>query len=708
MGFWTRLKHTLRPEPVDADIAAEIDHHLALRQRDSPRTRFGSPERARERAHDFEVLTWLESWLQDLRHAARMLRRSPAFTLIVVVSLALGIGANAAIFSLVNAVLLKTLPVPNPQQIVLLGQHGDNNALPLLSYPVVEHIATSGRAAGVEVGAASSTRSYPLGAGNDSSAMADLQLVTGGYFPGLHLTPALGRWINKRDNRAIGASPVAVVSYAFWQKQFGGRRNVIGHTLHLRNTALTIIGVAPPGFSGLDPANPASIWAPVMMQSVLHVSGNAMNVNGDDHKPWPPQEQISWLQAFARLPHPHQEARLQAAWNRLLRQSWKRVAPDATPMTLTMAAGARGSSRLRGQFGTPLRMIMALAGLMLLTAIANVAALLLARTIRRRREIAIRLAIGVSHPRLTRQLITEGIVLAAIAGAASVALALWLSRFLVQLAGAGNGPPFRPDLNWRVWLLLAAVALATGVVLGILPAWQARHGNPASDLKAQAGQVAAERVPLGRWLIIAQVALALLLVAGAGLFARSLASMFHVNLGFQPAHLLAVDLSLPPGTQLAHPAAVALEQNLLQHARALPGITAAALSENGIETDSMQISGVVFPGHVNPKSKPRSQEDAISRSFFATAAMPLLRGRGFDAADTARSTAVVVVNQAFVQAHFPGRDPIGQTFGYSRENLHQFTIVGVVADARINDPHTPASPLFFHFAGQAADAVPLR
>lgn len=714
MGLWQRLGRTVRPGKLDQDIAEEMQHHLAMRAGEGKsarevRLRFGPPERIGAEAHERDVVTWLESCLQDLRHAGRMLRRSPGFTAVVVISLALGIGANAAIFSLVNAVLLKTLPVPEPQQIVLLGQKGNGmGSMPLLSYPLVQEMAASGRAEGVEVGAASGANDYRLGPNETGPAVASLQLVTGGYFSGLEIKPALGRWINDSDTRAVGASPVVVVGYGFWQKQLGGAVDVIGRTIELRSVKLTIVGVAPRGFTGLNPANPADVWAPVTMQAVLHAGGSRMSVNGDDSKPWTSQEQIAWLAAYARMPRPGSAARLQGEWNGLLAQSWKRIAPDATPMTLTMSHGASGDGQLRLEYGGPLRMLMALAALMLLIAIANVATLLLARTVRRRREIAVRLAVGISSGRLARQLVTEGVLLAALAGAAAVALALWLSGFLVRLAGAGDGVPFQPDLDWRVWVLLAGVALVTGVVLGLLPAWQAKRGRPAEDLKSEAGQASGgKHVPLGRWLVIAQVALSLLLVAGAGLFARNLAGMFHVNLGFQPDHLLSAELLLPPGTDLPLAASLALEQRLLRQARAIPGVTTAALSDNGLDANSNSNSGIVFPDDPNPKEKPRAEEDTVTRSFFGTVGMNLVRGRGFDPTDTAHSPAVVVVNQAFARAHYAGRDPMGQTFGYDRDSIGKFRIIGVVADARVNDPHKPAVPMFYHLADQVA-GVPLR
>ncbi|MGH9477400.1 MAG: ADOP family duplicated permease [Terriglobales bacterium] len=687
-------------------------HHLHLREREggeprAARLRVGPPERLGAQVHGQDVIAWLESCVQDVRHSGRILRRSPALTCVIVASLAIGIGANAAIFSLLNAVLLKTLPVPQPQQIVLLGQSDGNDSLAEISYPVVQQLASVGRGAGVLVGAASSTVHVPLGPAASSRTEVGVQLVTGGYFAGLGVQPRLGRFINASDNRALGVSPVAVISYGFWQSHWGGDLDAIGRTLRIDVHTLTVVGVAPPGFGGLNPASPADLWVPVMMQPVLAIHGNNMDVGGKREKPWPPQEQIAWLDAFARFPSPSLQGRLEPQWNAVLHQSWKRILTAGASWHLTLAAGARGSSRLRGQYGAPLRILLGLAALMLLIAIANVATLLLARSVRRRREIAIRMAVGVSRPRLARQLITEGLFLAVISAVAAAGLAYWMSGFLVRLAGAGNGVPFRPDLNWRVWALLAIISLVTGMVLGVLPAWQVQRGSPAEALKSEGGPAAGgKRVPLGRWLIVAQVALALLLVAAAGLFARNLAGMFHVNLGFQPEHLLGAELTLR-GPQLPRGTAIALQQELLARAHALPGVTAAALVLNGLEAGGEETSGIAFPGQTATARRPESREDTVSRGFFATVGMPRLRGRDFAASDTANSPAVVIVNQAFVHAYYSGRNPLGQTFGYGSSQEGQFRIIGVVADARVDDPHAPAVPMFFHLAEQT-DNLPLR
>ncbi|HVA62812.1 MAG TPA: ABC transporter permease, partial [Terriglobales bacterium] len=397
MSWMRRLRFTISGRRMEEEIREELEHHLELRRRDALaaegsadgaaralRRQFGDAERVREWTRDMDILTWLETWLQDVRHAGRMLRRAPGFTAVVVVSLAVGIGANAAIFSLVNAVLLRTLPVPHPEQVFLLSQSDGHDHTGQFSYPVLQRFeqAAGGRA---QLGGASSTVQLRLGPGGGGATPVRTQLVSGGYFPALGLRPWRGRWIESRDNRAHGGAPVAVLGYAFWMRQFGGDPAMVGRTLEVQGPKLTVVGVAPPGFSGLDPNSPAELWVPAMMQPALGVQSNRSSVDGDTELPWPTQEQILWLTAVARLDDPAAAPALAAALSPLNDLSWKRIAPGLPPWRVHLQAGGRGTDGLRQTYGAPLRVLMAMVGLMLLIAIANVATLLLARMVRRRR-----------------------------------------------------------------------------------------------------------------------------------------------------------------------------------------------------------------------------------------------------------------------------------------------------------------------------------
>ena len=694
MGFWRKMRNTLRPGGLNGEVADELEHHRALRRQEGLGT-WRSPG-AEETTRNAGIFVWIESWLLDLRHAARMLRRSPAFTLLVVASLALGIGANAAIFSLINTVLLRTLPVPRPGEIYLLQSTDGVRPVPVFSYPELQQMERAG-ARQAELGAGNEAGALPLARRGGPPLRVETQLVSGGYFQALGIAPWRGRWINRGDNRALEASPVAVLSYGFWRRAYGGAP-MLGKAITLRGTALTVVGIAPPGFTGLEPANPVDVWAPVMMQPALGAGGSVWSVNADNKKPLPPQAGEMWLQVFARLRDPGQAPALAAALSVPVAASFRRIAPGRKlAQRVVLTPGGRGGGELRHEYAAPLALLMAMAALMLLIAVANVATLQLARMVRRRRELAVRLAIGVSRGRLARQLLTEGLLLAAIAAAAAAGVALFAGRLIVRLAG----DPFAPDLDWRVWAFLAAVALGTGLILGWLPAWQAQRGNTAADLKsgpARAGDPG--RVPLGRPLVVAQVAFSLLLVAAAGLFARSLAAMFTVNLGFDRAHILTAELALPRAGVPVEQWRV-LQHGLLQRVAALPGVRAAAMDLTGLDAYSTETSGISLAGVVSPPGGYNANENTVSRGFFDAVGMPILRGRGFLATDTAASPTVVVVNQAFARRFYPGQTPIGKTFGYDPQHTGQFRIVGIVADARVSNPHTPAAPLFYRLQDQS-------
>jgi predicted permease len=701
MGFWHKLGNTLRPGSVNHDVASELEHHRALRREDGLGA-WRSPG-ADGATRDADILVWLESWLLDLRHAARLLRRSPAFTLLVVASLALGIGANAAIFSLIDTVLLRTLPVPLPNQIYLLQSTDGVRPVEVFSYPVFLQMqrAAAGRA---QLGAYDGPGQVPLERRGGRALEPRTQLVSGGFFRALAIAPWRGRWIDADDNRALGASPVAVLSYGFWRRVYGGTP-MVGRTITLHHTPLTVVGVAPPGFTGLDPEYAVDIWAPIMMQPALGPGqGSIWSYNADDKKPYPPQEGEMWLHVFARLRDPGQAPALAAALSLPLAASFRRFAPEhKLAQRVALVPGGRGGNGLRKQYAAPLTLLMAMAAMMLLIAVANVATLQLARMVRRQREIAVRVAIGVSRARLARQLLTEGLLLASIASAAAAGVALAATRLILRLAG----DPFASHPDWRMWAFLAVVALGVGLILGVLPARQALRGTTAADLKSAGLRAAAGapgRVPLGRQLVVAQVAFSLVLVVAAGLFARSLAAMFTLNLGFDRDHILTASLALPDAGVPIEPLR-SLDHGLLRRIAALPGVRAVAVDQSGLDDYSTDTSGIHLAGVVSPPGGLYSNENTVSRRFFHAVGMPILRGRGFAATDTANSPTVVVVNQAFAARFYPGQDPLGKTFGYNAAHTGQFRIVGVVADARVNNPDTPAVPLFYRLMDQSARAA---
>ncbi|MGH9480203.1 MAG: ABC transporter permease, partial [Terriglobales bacterium] len=360
MGIGSRLRTSLWPGRKRREIAEELRYHAERRAADGTApAALGDLDRLQERTQSMDVFTWLESCWLDLRHAARMLRRAPGFTALVVLSLAIGIGANAAIFSLINAVLLRTLPVAHPEQIFLVSETNGLREIPVVSYAIFQRMQKS--AGGHAQLAAYSDRSeltLTATAANAAERVVEMQAVSSNYFAVLGLEPVLGRFLTPSDNRALGASPVAVISYDYWQRHFGGARSALGAKLSFRSGALTVVGVAPPGFIGLEPSMPADLWAPLMMQAALHFAPDNWSINSDRSLPWPSQEGELWLNIVARLPQPAQATAIAARLTPPVAASFKPLLNDGLAHRAVLAPGGRGRGNLRATYGSPLRLLM--------------------------------------------------------------------------------------------------------------------------------------------------------------------------------------------------------------------------------------------------------------------------------------------------------------------------------------------------------------
>jgi len=687
MAATRRFLALFRRRRLRAEIREELSHHAALSARDGRDRRFGQPELVAEKTRDMDVTVWLETCAQDLRHALRMLRRAPGFTAIVVLSLALGIGANAAIFSIMDALVLRTLPVPKPDQLVqLLATNGTDRGN-LFSYPVYQRLSRAAAPA-----AALGAFTYPAPfyiprAGMPPQAVSG-ELVSGEYFSAIGASPALGRLLLPSDNQGSSGSAVAVVSYAFWRSRLGANAAAVGSHLQVNGVDCEIVGVARPGFAGFLPDVPPDIWMPLRLQSRLHYDHNASTDDtANPRLPWATQDGVSWLQLFARAPAAAQRT-LAARLSPTLAAASSAIGPGT--WRVATRPGAKGSSGLRQAFSQPLAILLGLVAMMLLIGCANVASLLLARNLHRSREIAVRLALGVSRARLVRQLITEGLVLGALAGAAALVLARWggaaLTRLAVNLPTATALPV---ALDARLLGFVAALSALVGILVSLLPARQAGQVDASAVLKA--GPSRFGRLPFGRALIVAQVAVALLLVATAGLFSRSLAHLDLLNPGFDRDHVL----NLRTDTRIAGvpiPQWPLLYSRLHDAVAAVPGVTAAAFSECALPSSCTDASDIHFPGVA---ASVNSDSYTVGRDYFSTVGMRLLQGRGFTAQDAPHTALVALVNQAFASKFFPGRSPLGQHFGFDAKSASSFTIVGLVADARIHNLRQPAPPQFF-------------
>ncbi len=652
--------------------------------------------------------------LQDVRYALRQMRKSPGFTLVAVFTLALGIGANTGIFTLVNAVLLKSLPVPDPEQLFLVRMSDRLAENTRFSYPQFQDM----RAAlpqSASVAAMTWPSDFYANFGNSQSEMAKGQLVSGNYFQTLETYPVLGRLLTVDDDRIVGGSPVAVISYVCWQRRFARDHNLIGRKIVVNGMPLEIVGVAAPGFFGTRAGTAPEFWLPTTMQSAVHYAQHYSQTEAAEFdKPWIPQPDISWLQFIVRVKSPQALPQANAALNQVFRQGLERTALSLTDpqerqaflrLGLELEPGGQGLPTLRRSFSQSLTVLMGTVGLVLLIACANLANLLLARAAAREREIAVRLSIGATRARLARQLLTECVLLAGFGALLGIGVAYWCSAALPKWASSGDTPiPLNLAPDARVLFFSTAVALLTGILFGLAPAVQGTRVEPVHALKASArGFAGSGRAGRGwslkQTLVVSQVALSLVLLVGAGLFLRTLRNFSEMNPGFDRAHILTVRLD----THMAgyrQEQLSSLYQRLIERVETIPGVRSASLASCGLAIGCGDSSDIYLPGIPHTSGETDAQERRVSQHFFDTAGISLVEGRDFATTDSEKSPAVTIVNQTFVREFLKDKDPVGQYFGYDAANVHRFQIVGVVKDARVNDIRESAPPMIYHSIAQ--------
>jgi predicted permease len=627
---------------------------------------------------------------QDIRYAFRSFRKTPVFTAVAVLSLALGIGANTAIFTLIDQLILRLLPVRDPQNLVLLagrGRHyGGNNGINALAYPMYQDLRDRNQ---VFNGMMCRNRlNYTLSFGAQSEVIAG-ELVSGNYFPLLGLHAAAGRLFTANDDLREGASPYAVISYAYWQARFAGDRHAIGQQILVNSYPITIVGVAQPGFDGMDPGLPAKMFVPVSMAASVRPGFDTM---------WDRRQR--WVNVYGRLKPgetiDRAKAGLQPLFHQIIESEvtmpafrnatfhdkywFRRMWVDAMP-------GSQGNTGLRRQYEKPLLVLMVVTGLVLLIACANLASLLTARAAARQKEMAIRLAIGSSRGRIIRQLLTESLLLAAAGSAAGLALAVTMVKALVAFLPStlsGYGISAAPDL--RMLGFTFALALATGILFGLAPALQSTRPDIAPTLKDQAGNVMgnAAQVVFRKTLVAAQVALSLLLLIGAGLFIRSLDNLKLVNPGFKTSNLVQFNLSpRPAGFDVAR--THLLYQQLDERLRSLPGVSGAGMANNGVLTDNEWDNSITIEGYA---AKPGEDLDPhmnqVTPGYFEALGIHILAGRGFMSKDTANSPKVALVNESFVKRYFGASPAVGRRVGLGSDpgTPTDIEIIGVVNDTK--------------------------
>ena len=656
----------------------------------------------------------MNGFIQDVRYALRQMRKNPGFTLIAVLTLALGIGANTGIFTLANAVLLKSLPVPDPEQLFLVKISDRPFEHTRFSYPLFQNVGAT-LPQSVSVAAMAWPSDFYASFGNDQPEMVRGQLVSGNYFQTLETYPFLGRLLTAEDDRVVGGSPVAVISFGCWQRRFAQDRNLIGRKIVVNGMPLEIVGVAPPGFFGTRAGTAPEFWLPTTMQSAVHYAQHYSQTEAAEFdKPWIPQPDLSWLQFILRVKSPEALPQVDAALNRVFRQDLERVAPNLTDpqerqaflrTRLELEPGGQGLPTLRRSFSQSLMVLMGTVGLVLLIACANLANLLLARASGREREIAVRLSLGATRARLARQLLTECLLLSGFSAVLGIGVAGWCTAVLPKWASSGETPiPLSLAPDARVLFFSTAVALLTGILFGLAPAVQGTRVEPVTALKASArGFAGSGRVGSGwslkQMLVASQVALSLVLLVGAGLFLRTLRNFSELDSGFDRDHILTVWLDTHMGGYKQEQLS-SLYRRLVEGVEAIPGVRSASLASCGLATGCVDSSSIYFPGVPHPNGATAAQQLRVSQRFFDTVGIPLVEGRDFATTDTEKSPAVTIVNQTFVREFLRDKNPVGQYFGYDAANDHHFQIVGVVKDARVNDIRESAPPMIYHSIAQ--------
>lgn len=662
-----------------------------------------------------DIAAWTETLWKDLRYAGRQFARNPVFTLVAVASLAIGIGANTAIFSVLNAVMLKSLPVRDPQTLVMLtdpNESGVNSGLTtgergMLTYAEFTQIRDHSTTLASLCAAQSEMDRQQVKIGSGAPEDAHSKLVSEEYFSVLGVGPAIGRVFHGDDAKGPGQDPYAVISYDYWQKRFGGNVSALGTQIKMLGTTLTVIGVAAPGFTGESVGQKPDFWIPMMMQPVVMPGRDWLHEDLGQS-----MEKVMWLQVFGRLQPGITQSRAQTEMDVLFRGIIENgypatLAPETRKQALNQSIKLRdartGAFGGRDDFKQQLLVLLGASVVVLLIACINVANLLLARATARGKEVGVRLSIGASRTRLVRQFLTESLVLSALGGIAGLLLAWGASRALVVLLSERRGDfALAPGLDWRVLAFTAAVTFLTGIVFGLVPAVRGTRVN-LNDTLRDSGRVTASggRLNLAKSLVIVQVAFSMLLVAGAGLFLRTLWNLQSVGLGYQKEHVLMVSLDgLSAGYK--GPQLTNLWHDLTDRLRALPGVQGATYSQNGLFSGSESADEVDVEGFTPSKNNEKfSRFDNIGPQYFSTVGIPLLLGRETGLQDTAASPHVCVINEAFAKLFFKDRNPIGrhitEKFG-DKKNVIE--VVGVAKNARDHRLRGDVPPRFYIPADQ--------
>jgi predicted permease len=719
----SRVRSLLRRDRVERELEAELQFHLdqetaariadgesAADARAAALRALGSVAHAKDGCRDSLGLRVVDALRQDLHQTARTLLHEPGFALVVIGSLALGIGGNTAIFQLINAVRLRTLPVADPREIVSVRVEGGNRGLGLsngynadLTFALWERVREQHDAFST-VFAWGSTQ-FIFGSGANAQLLDGLW-VSGEVFPTLRLSPAAGRLLAEADDRRGCGTGGAVLSHAFWQRSFGGDRTIIGKTLLLMERPVPVVGVAPPGFFGLEVGKSFDVALPICAEATWGNSADRRDV-------W-------WLAVMGRLRPDWTAARASAHLNAIspgifaatVPPGYRRESDDIYKgLRLAAAPAGNGSSRLRESYDAALWLLLAMTGIVLLVACVNLASLMLARATARQRDIAVRIALGASRRRVVFQFLAEGLALSVVGGAIGLALSSALSRGLVSLLDT-EADPILIDVvaDWRVLAFSATVAVATCLFFAVIPALRTLRGQPLTAIRdgGRGATRGRESFSIHRLLVASQIALSLILLAGALLFVRSFRNLVTLDAGFHQ-HGIVFAVTNFAGRNIAPDARSAYRQQLLDDIRSTPGVASAALTTYIPLANSSWSLAIRVPSPSGEKPG-GSRFTYVSPRYFETMGIRLLAGRDFNDFDRADSRAVAIVNETFVKRYLGTANPIGaqmRTVGEPGSPPTSYEIIGVVGDTKYGNLRDATPSMTFVPITQNPDRRPL-
>jgi putative ABC transport system permease protein len=711
--FLLRLKALLRRRRFEQDLQDEVAFHLAMREESrqsasepagAARKEFGNTALIREQCRELRSFVLLEALWQDIRYGVRLLRHSPVFTAVAVLTLALGIGANTAVFSLTYQVLLQLLPVSHPEELVVLRSPGprqghtdsDGDGAASFSYPLYKDIRERSSHVFSGLLARNSVSLSVSGLGNTERASGEL--VSGNYFEVLRVNPALGRVFNPQDETAAGANAVAVLSYGYWTRHFGGDPSVLNKQVNVNGTLLTIVGVSREGFTGVEVGQLPDVFIPITMKQQIEPNSDLLT----DRK-------YHWTNVIGRLRPGLNAAGSEKALEGVFRPLLEAEAPleQITPAQmpqflirkLLLEDGSRGRLIVQRDTREPLIILTAMVGVVLVIACTNLAGLLVARGEARQREIAVRLSLGAGRARLLRQLLTEGLLLGVTGGAVGAVIAPWLLRTILTAIPQGVGlNGLHAELDARTLAFTLVLALVTTVLFALAPAQRLLRTDTQTALRAQntSASASAASTRLRKGLIICQVIFTTILLAAAGLFTRSLLNIKSVRLGFDPDHV--IEFSVAPEFNRYTPVqTLQVFERLRESIATLPGVRSVSAAQVPVLTGDSNSGSLTVEGYAPSENESmRANRNWVSPNYFATLSVPLLAGREFLRTDAADAPKVAIINEALAQKYFAGRNPIGMHIALRNTTARpEIEVVGVVQNSKHAHPRDEVFPFAY-------------